>query len=130
MILIILTASCSRDLSNKFEYTAIERLKYMNQADLVFQGSLKKIEMIKRESIVDVMENSPDLNYIATFVINKIEKGGYNKKTLRIAIHSPTLALQVYPSEYSKGNKKKYRIYIRSSARGSILIGKELIARK
>lgn len=123
---IVTFAACQRAPS--FEYTNAQRQKYRQKADLVFEGSLKKITPIRKETTVSAMEAHPDLNFVATFAILNIEKGSFAANTFHIAIHSPTLAFQIYPSEYSKGNRKKYRIYIQSSPRGGILIGKELIA--
>jgi hypothetical protein len=126
---LVALAGCGKPAPS-FEYTEAQRQKYRHDADFIFEGALKKVTLITKETTVNAIEEHPDLNFAVTFTISKVEKGSFAADTFRIAVHSPTLAFQIYPSEYSKGNRKKYRIYIRSSPRGGVLTGKELIAAK
>ncbi|MBU2102452.1 MAG: hypothetical protein ABH865_06105 [Candidatus Omnitrophota bacterium] len=129
-ILIILTACVACSSQNAtIELDPVRRGIYTREADLIFEGALIHTEIISRETTVDAVENHPDLRYCVTFKILAYTKGSFKRDLFRAAVHSPALSFQVYPSEYASGNKKRYRVYIKSKPQGT-LIAQELIAAK
>ena len=130
IILIIAGACVACTCQNTtIELDPVRRGVYTYRADLIFEGALTKVEIISQETAVDAVENHPDLRYVATFEILATKKGSCKSNLFRVAIHSPTLSFYIYPSEYSRGNTKRYRIYIKSKPQGT-MIAQELVAAK
>ena len=76
MLLMFLAAGCSDNVRQ-----GVERPVTPDKADLVFEGTVEKIEISPLKRSLD--------NWIVTFQVNKVLSGDFKGKRFSFRIHSP-----------------------------------------
>jgi len=111
-VLVSLTM-CSCGNQRVKEYSDAERNNYIENSDLVYEGTIEKIINVWHASRfkAQAQEKHQDLRWLVMFKVKKILKGDYQYDTLGMTVHSPALSFGAYP--YSTPTKT-YRIYLKS----------------